>query len=200
MSAQLRPVVFLDRDGTLNEEVGYIRDLNDLRLIKGAAAAVRRLNEAGVAAVLVTNQTGAARGYYEEQHIRNLNNRLAELLVAEGARLDASYYCPHLEGAQVSVYDSVCECRKPEPGLVLQALSEDVTLDKTRCYVVGDKATDIELAEKCGAKGVLVTTGYGQQVLEGTYQWQVKPTFTAADIVAAIEWILSDLKVGSVSN
>lgn len=194
MATTLRPVVFLDRDGTLNEEVGYIRNLADLQLISGAAAALRRLNEEGIATVLVTNQTGAARGYYEEQHILDLNNRLQELLAREGAKLDAVYYCPHLAEGTVEKYASVCACRKPEPGLVSQALSDDRTLDKDKAYVVGDKATDVELAANCGAKGVLVTTGYGQAVLNGTYQWKVQPDYTAANIVEAIDWILADLK------
>src|SRR5581483_168875 len=96
MNKASHPVVFLDRDGTLNEEIGYIHNVDHLQLIPGAAKAIIRLNQAGVAAVLVTNQSGAARGYYEEEHILNLNKRLVELLNKEGARLDAVYYCPHL--------------------------------------------------------------------------------------------------------
>lgn len=195
MATEQKPVVFLDRDGTLNEEVGYIRDLKDLRLIAGAGAAVRKLNDAGVAAILITNQTGAARGYYAEQHIRDLNQRLQDLLAEDGAHLDGAYYCPHLPEASVAEYASVCACRKPEPGLVEQAFQENATLDRTLSYVVGDKATDVELAERCGARGVLVTTGYGQSVLAGTYQWPVKPDFTAGNIVEAVDWILSDLMV-----
>src|ERR1700730_7374795 len=97
-----RPVVFLDRDGTLNVEAGYIRQLDNLVLIEGAALAVKRLNDAGVAAILVTNQTGAARGYYPEQHILDLNARLVTLLEAQRAFLDAVYYCPHFEGGSVA--------------------------------------------------------------------------------------------------
>ena len=188
-----RPVVFLDRDGTLNEEIGYIRDVARLELIAGAADAVRKLNCAGVAAVLVTNQTGAARGYYPESHIQDLNNRLVTLLSAAGARLDAVYYCPHLKDGSVGELSFECGCRKPAPGLVDRALAEHPDLDASRAYVVGDKATDIELACNCKMKGVLVTTGYGQQVLDGQYQWQVEPDHTASDIVAAIDWILNDL-------
>jgi D-glycero-D-manno-heptose 1,7-bisphosphate phosphatase len=193
MSDALRPVVFLDRDGTLNEEIGYIREVPKLQLIAGAADAVRRLNEAGVAAVLVTNQSGAARGYYGEDHIKQLNARLVALLEAAGARLDAVYYCPHLPEGTVQPYSCECTCRKPEPGMVVQALLEHPQFDKSRSYVVGDKSTDVELAEKCGAKGVLVTTGYGQDVLAGKYQWPVQPHYTAPSIVDAVNWILEDL-------
>lgn len=193
MSNALRPVVFLDRDGTLNEEIGYIRDVSKLVLISGAAGAIRRLNETGVAAVLVTNQSGAARGYYDEDHIRKLNQRLVDLLRDANASLDAVYYCPHLPDGTVAPYACACNCRKPEPGLVSLALSEHPDFDQNRAYVVGDKATDVELAEKCGAKGVLVTTGYGKDVLSGAYQWPVKPDYTAGNICEAIDWILADL-------
>lgn len=189
-----RPVVFLDRDGTLNVEAGYIRDLNNLVLIEGAANAVKRLNEEGVAAILVTNQTGAARGYYEESHIQDLNARLEKLLSDGGATLDAVYYCPHLEDGTVKEFSFACNCRKPEIGLVEQAFKEHSELDRQRSFVVGDKSTDVELAQNCGAKGVLVTTGYGEAVLRGEYQWPVKPDFQATSIVEAVEWILSQLK------
>lgn len=189
----MRPVVFLDRDGTLNEEVGYIRDLSNLALIKGAGKSVKKLNEAGIAAVLITNQTGAARGYYPEEHIRQLNRKLSELLNDEGARLDAQYYCPHLEGGQYEPLAIKCGCRKPEIGLVEQAYKDHPDLDRNLSYVVGDKSTDVELAKNCGARGVLVRTGYGEAVLKGEYQWKVQPDFEAGDIVQAVEWILSDI-------
>ncbi|SRR5579875_1042901 len=189
-----RPVVFLDRDGTLNEEVGYIRDLSRLVLIRGAAAAVRRLNESGIAAVLASNQSGAARGYYSEEHIGALNQRLVDLLAAQGALLDAVYYCPHLEEGSVPALSVACDCRKPAPGLVVRALTEHPDFDRQRMYVVGDKATDVELARNCGAKGILVETGFGSQVLAGTYQWPVQPDYTARGIGDAVDWILADLK------
>jgi D-glycero-D-manno-heptose 1,7-bisphosphate phosphatase len=190
----LRPVVFMDRDGTLNEEIGYIREVEKLALIKGAAEAVRRLNQAHVATVLVTNQTGAARGYYGEDHILRLNQRLLDLLARGGAHLDAVYYCPHLQEGTVAPYNQTCSCRKPEAGMVKSAYKEHSDFDSKRSYVIGDKATDVELARNCGAKGVLVQTGYGTDVLAGTYQWKIEPDFTAPDIGAAVDWILADLK------
>jgi D-glycero-D-manno-heptose 1,7-bisphosphate phosphatase len=190
----MRPVVFLDRDGTLNEEVGYIRVLEDLRLIEGAALAIKKLNQAHVAAVLVTNQTGAARGFYSEDHIRNLNTRLLTLLAAEQrAIMDAVYYCPHLAQAPVAAYALDCACRKPEVGMVEQAYAEHPDFDRQLSFVVGDKATDVELARNCGAKAVLVTTGYGDAVVKGDYQWQVEPDFQAHSIVEAVDWILNQL-------
>lgn len=189
----IKPVVFLDRDGTLNVEVGYIRDLNDLKLIEGAGASVRKLNESGVAAILITNQTGAARGYYGEDHIKALNNKLLALLKEEGAYLDDVYYCPHLKEGIVEELSFECQCRKPAIGLVERAYNEHPQLDRNRSFVVGDKATDVELASNCGAKGVLVETGYGKQVQSGEYQWPVEPDYQAQSITEAISWILAEL-------
>lgn len=190
-----RPVVFLDRDGTLNVEVGYIRNVEDLVLIDGAAEAVRKLNQAGIAAILVTNQTGAARGYYAESHIHALHARLLKLLKAENAHLDQIYYCPHLEEGTVPPFNKVCDCRKPEIGMVEQAYAEHPELDKSQSFVIGDKATDVELARNCGAKGILVTTGYGTAVLKGEYQHIVEPDFQAPSIVEAVDWILQQVQV-----
>lgn len=189
----MRPVVFLDRDGTLNIEVGYIRDILNLNLIEGAAAAVKALNENGIAAVLVTNQTGAARGYYPEAHIQDLHKRLAELLAAQGAHLDKIYYCPHYEEGIVPSLSFACDCRKPKCGMVEQAYADMPEIDRQHSYVIGDKSTDIELARNCGAKGILVITGYGQQVLDGTYQWPVQPDFVASNIGEAVTWLMNDL-------
>ena len=190
----MRPVVFLDRDGTLNEEIGYIHDVSMLNLINGAADAVQKLNKADIATVLVSNQTGAARGFYGEDHIGKLNARLISLLEDKGAHLDALYYCPHLETGKVPAFSIVCECRKPKPGLVKKAFEENPDLDPARSYVVGDKASDIELARNCGAKGILVKTGYGQAVHDGRYQWKVEPDYLAHNISDAVNWILADLQ------
>ncbi len=191
-----KPVVFLDRDGTLNVERGYIHELENLNLIDGAAIAIKTLNEKNIACILVTNQTGAARGFYAEDHILALNSRLCDLLAQEGAHLDACYYCPHLskeDGGKVDPYAKLCTCRKPEIGLVEQAYSEHEELCRSLSYVVGDKSTDVELAINCGAKGVLVKTGYGEKVLSGDYQWKVTPNHLADSITDAVEWILKDL-------
>lgn len=196
-----RPVVFLDRDGTLNVEAGYIREVENLNLIEGAGAAIAKLNQAEVACVLVTNQTGAARGYYPESHINALHERLVKLLAQSGAHLDAIYYCPHLsqqEGGIVAPYDIACNCRKPGPGLVEQAYLEHPNLSRDLAFVVGDKATDVELAVNCAVKGVLVETGFGKDVQSGAYQWPVKPDFQASSIVEAAEWILASISKARV--
>ena len=189
----MRPVVFLDRDGTLNEEIGYIQDVSMLNLINGAAESVAKLNQANVAAILVSNQTGAARGYYAEDHIQKLNDRLINLLKVRGAYLDAIYYCPHLETGKVPALSIKCDCRKPQAGLIRRAFQDNPELDPGCAYVVGDKASDIELARNCGAKGILVRTGYGQAVADGRYQWKVEPAYLAHNITDAFNWILADI-------
>ncbi|MBS1998895.1 MAG: HAD family hydrolase [Cyanobacteria bacterium SZAS LIN-2] len=197
LSSNARPVVFFDRDGTINVEAGYIRRVEDLNLIEGAGEAIARLNKAGVLCVLTTNQTGAARGYYPESHIHDLHARLTSLLAGHGAKLDAIYYCPHLspeEGGEVAPYNIACNCRKPMPGMIEQAVAEIPDLDMSRAFVVGDKSTDVELARNSKVKGVLVETGYGQRVQAGEYQWPVQPDFQASSIVQAAEWILQQLK------
>jgi D-glycero-D-manno-heptose 1,7-bisphosphate phosphatase len=196
----LQPVVFLDRDGTLNVERGYIHDLEKLELIDGAAQAVAKLNAANVAAVLVTNQTGAARGFYPETHIHALNDKLCTLLKNGSASLDAVYYCPHLEDADVAPFNVACNCRKPAVGMIEQAFNEHRQFDRSRAFVVGDKSTDVELARNAGIKGILVTTGYGDAVLKGEYQWPVEPDFQAHSIVEAVEWILDQLQFSQTAS
>lgn len=195
-TSQSRPVVFFDRDGTINVEAGYIRKLEDLNLIEGAGQAIARLNRAGVACVLTTNQTGAARGYYPESHIHALHDRLVGLLAGHGATLDAIYYCPHLspeEGGTVPPYNIACNCRKPASGMIDRAVVEMPGLDMARAFVVGDKSTDVELARNSNTRGVLVETGYGMRVQGGEYQWPVEPDYQAQSIVQAADWILKQL-------
>lgn len=188
-----RPAVFLDRDGVLNIEAGYIHNLGDLHLVPGVAAAVRRLNEAGLFCCLASNQAGPARGYYSVEHVDALHERLCFLLAEEaGAKLDALYYCPFLsrpEGGKNLQYTRYSTWRKPNTGMLVAA-AWDWDLDLDRSVMVGDKATDIDLAHNAGCKGILVTTGYGEQVLEGAYQHRTRPDFVASDLAAAVDWIL----------
>lgn len=192
--------VFLDRDGTLNQEVGYIRDVEKLQLIPGAAQAVRALNDAGILAILVSNQSGPARGYYDEDHVKALHQRLVKLLDQEAeARLDALYYCPHLPNGIVEAYTRQCSCRKPETALIQEACKRFPHIELSRSYVIGDKATDIELAHNVPCHGILLKTGYGDRVLEGTYQTIPEQPFRVCkDIQEAVSSILND--VHSVVN
>ncbi|HEY4485641.1 MAG TPA: HAD-IIIA family hydrolase, partial [Nitrospiria bacterium] len=188
-----RPAVFLDRDGTVTREAGYIRDPNHLELIPGSASAIRRLKEAGLKVIVITNQSGVARGYYPESQVRAVNDRMLSLLSAEKAGVDEVYYCPHhpTEGAGPFTVD--CGCRKPEPGMVYEAAS-DGTIDLSRSFVVGDKLTDMELAHRIGATGILVKTGYGEEQLTQTAELEKnpasRPDAVERDLEAAAERIL----------
>ena len=156
--------VFLDRDGTINEEVGYLDHPEKLRLIPGVAGAIRRLNTAGFKTVVVTNQSGVARGFFDEGVVAAIHARLEELLRAEGALIDGFYFCPHHPTAGKGDYLRACPCRKPEPGLLLQAIAE-LQLDPLRSFMIGDTLKDIEAGARAGIRGILVRTGYGEQEL-----------------------------------
>jgi D-glycero-D-manno-heptose 1,7-bisphosphate phosphatase len=156
----LKPAVFLDRDGTLAHEVGYINHLSRFQLYPFAVEAVRLVNRAGFLAVVVTNQAGVARGYFPETMIQEVHGHLRAVMEAGGARLDGIYYCPHHPSAGEPPYRQDCDCRKPRPGLALRAASE-LGIDLSRSWVVGDRPGDLELAGRVGARGALVKTGYG---------------------------------------
>ena len=181
-----QPAVFLDRDGTINAEMGYINHLSRFVLLPQAIPAIRRLNEAGVKVVVVTNQSGAARGYFPASLVDEIHAHLKQLLAAGGAHLDGIYTCLHgpADG---------CACRKPRPTLMEQA-ARDLDLDLSRSYLVGDRYSDIQTAANAGAKGILVLTGYGR----GEYEYlraaqKVQPVQVAPDLEAAAEWILQDM-------
>lgn len=184
--------VFLDRDGTLNIEKGYIRKVENLELIPGTAKAIRALNDAGILAILVTNQTGAARGFYALEHIEALNQRLADLLKCEaGAFLDAVFYCPHLAKSELEAFAVDCCCRKPELGMIEAACKQFPDIELEKSYMIGDKASDVVLALNAGCRSVLVTTGYGQRVLDGKYQVLThQPDWVASSTADAVETII----------
>jgi D-glycero-D-manno-heptose 1,7-bisphosphate phosphatase len=159
----MRPAVFLDRDGTLIEERGYLSRLEEISLFEDAPDALRLLRDAGFALVLVTNQAGVARGFFDEAFVQEAHRHLARLLANEGIVLDGYYYCPHHPDGVVQAYTRTCRCRKPGPGMVEQAAADlDIAVDAS--FVVGDKWLDVELARNAGARGLLVRTGYGAGV------------------------------------
>jgi D-glycero-D-manno-heptose 1,7-bisphosphate phosphatase len=185
-----RRAVFLDRDGTVAEEVGYVNHASRIRLLPGSAEAVRRLRDAGFLAVIVTNQAGVARDYFEEFIVQQANRRLEELLQQEGAALDGIYYCPHHPREGAPPYRQDCQCRKPRPGMLRQA-SEDLGIDLSRSYMVGDGLVDVGAARAAGVVPVLVLTGYGRGHLEHRRsRWTVEPEHISENLSEAAEWIL----------
>jgi len=185
-----RPAVFMDRDGTLTEEVGYVNHPRRLRLLPRAGQAVRRLNQAGIAAVVVTNQAGIARGYFSEEVLQAVHAALVAQLKDEGAHLDGIYVCTHHPTEGAPSYRLACDCRKPRPGLIHRAAA-DLGLDLRRSALVGDKASDLLAARAAGAAGVLVLTGYG--LGEWEYRratFAVEPDHVAEDLLDAVDWVI----------
>jgi len=183
----MRPAVFLDRDGTILEEVGYLNHASRFRILPGAAAAIARLNRADYPVIVVSNQSGVGRGYFPESVVTEVNTLMQKELAKENARLTAIYYCPHVSLPP-------CDCRKPQPGMAQRAAKEH-GLDLTRSLFVGDRHSDIELGHRVGGRSILVRTGYG----EGEFAWHVagwprQPDFVAAGLSDAVEWILGQQK------
>lgn len=186
-----RPAAFIDRDGTLTEEVGYVNHPKRLQLLPRAAEAIKRLNAAGVAAVVVTNQAGVARGYFSPEVLQATNTALAEQLKQADAHLDGLYVCPHHPTEGEPPFRAQCECRKPKPGLLLRAAAE-LGLDLGVSTVIGDKASDLAPARAVGARSVLVLTGYGR----GEWEYRrdtftVMPDYVAVDLFEAVQWMLA---------
>jgi len=195
-----KAAVFLDRDGTIIEEVDYLDNIGQLKLIPGAAQAIRLLNQTAIPVIMITNQSGVARGYFSESLVKQLHQQLNELLEAKSAYLDAIYYCPHHPTAGNPPYRQQCSCRKPNPGMVEQAI-RDLQLGKRHSFIVGDKLTDIELARRAGAEGILVLTGYGEEQRKRLDETEnVQPAYIATDLLQAIQWVISRLSVQPLIN
>jgi D-glycero-D-manno-heptose 1,7-bisphosphate phosphatase len=184
----MKTAVFLDRDGTLVEENGYVDRVERLVFFPYSVDAVRLLNRSGHAVVVDTNQAGVARGIFKESFVAEAHQHIAERLAAGGARIDAFYYCPHHAEGVVGRYRQVCECRKPQPGMLTRAASE-LGLSLERSYVVGDRWQDIEAGQSVGAQGLLVRTGYGRTE-EASPKAGVRPAAVVDNLIAAASWIL----------
>ena len=188
----MKRAVFVDRDGTLSEEVGYIRDVKQFHLMPLSAKAVRLINQSGLKVIIITNQAGVARGYFPEEMIFKIHKKMEMLLSEQGAYLDGIYYCPHHPEGVIESYRKGCDCRKPASGL-LERASKEHGIDLAASYVVGDKVTDIECAHRVGAKGILVLTGFGKDELKRINN--TPPKYVASDLFDAVRWIIRDLGI-----
>jgi histidinol-phosphate phosphatase family protein len=180
--SRLSPAIFIDRDGTLNEDIGYVSTVDQLILYPWAAEAVRLINRSGIKAIVITNQSGIARGFCTEEALQAIHSRMIEELARQGARIDAVYYCPHHP-------DLSCQCRKPRTGM-LQAASREHDIDLSRSFVIGDKASDINLATHVGARAALVLSGYGRETIAHPDRWPCEPTIIAENLLEAVRRIL----------
>ena len=188
MTARQAPVVFLDRDGTLIEEVGYLDRPERVQLYPWAVDAIRALNRAAIPIVLITNQSGVARGFFTEAVVDDVHRHIADVLAAGGAHIDAYYYCPHHRDGSVVEYTKACDCRKPGRGLVDRAVRE-LGVDPAHSFTIGDRWLDVALARNIGGRGLLVRTGYGadeeRHPLEG-----LAADAVVNNLVEAVSWIL----------
>jgi D-glycero-D-manno-heptose 1,7-bisphosphate phosphatase len=182
--------VFLDRDGTINEEVGYLSQPENIRILPDVTEAIKVLKAAGYRILVVTNQSGVARGYYTEEDVQLINEKINQLLMKSGTSIDAFFYCPHHSNGVIAEYSYACHCRKPESGLMLEA-AEQFNLDLTKSFIIGDKLIDLQMAEYLGARAILVLTGYGEQEWK---KYQDTSSFVihyiAKDLLNAAHWIV----------
>lgn len=196
---KINTAIFLDRDGTINEEVGHLDNLEKLKLYDNAAEAIRLINESGMKAVVITNQSGVARGYFTEELVKTAHRQIQDLLKQQGAFIDAFYYCPHHPTEGLEEYVQACSCRKPEPGMLITA-SRDLNIDLLRSYMVGDILKDIQAGKNAGTKSVLVKSGHGLKTLEEDLRngegnipsENSGPDYIAEDILDAVTWIMQD--------
>lgn len=181
-----RPAVFLDRDGTVNEDRGYVTSVSEFVLFPGVCEGIARLNQLHLPVIIVTNQSAIARGLMTEQDLSRIHHAFAQNLQRVGAHVDAFYFCPHHPEAG-------CECRKPKPGMIHQAV-KDFDLDVSRCFLIGDKPSDLEAAQAGGVKGVLVKTSpYASEALAAKQNDWLAIAYVADSFSQAIDWLVKHM-------
>jgi len=186
-----KPAVFIDRDGTLNEQMGYINHIRRFVLLPGSTEAIRLLNHHGFLAFIVSNQSGVARGYFPIELVHKVHDHMETLLEKQGARVDGIFFCPHYPGGKVPEYSRPCDCRKPGTGLIDTACRQ-FPVDTQHSYVIGDRYSDMELARESGMKGILVKTGYGLGDLTYVFpELPFQPFHVAEDLLDAVRWIVA---------
>jgi len=180
----------MDRDGTINEQMGYINHISRFHLLPGAGEAIRLLNSRNIPVVVVSNQSGLARGYFPCELLDEVHEKMARQLAEQGAHINGLYTCPHHPEAKVEKYRKKCRCRKPQIGLLEQA-ARDMNLDLGTSFMVGDRWSDLKCAVRAGATPILVLTGYGRGDLKYLGpQEDVQPVHVADDLLHAVRWIL----------
>jgi D-glycero-D-manno-heptose 1,7-bisphosphate phosphatase len=183
-----RPAVFLDRDGTIIEDVGYLHDVSQIDLLPWSADAIRQLNDAGFAVVVVTNQSGVGRGYFDEDHVVATHTVLDDTLTRAGARVAGYYYCPHHPDSPDARYAVTCDCRKPAPGMLRRAAAE-LGLDLSRSWMVGDWWRDVQAGADAGVRTILIRTGRSV-AHRPTPPDAPRPDAILNNLMEAAEWIL----------
>lgn len=186
-----RPAVFLDRDGTMIEDVSFLVRASDVRWYPYTLEAIRLFNRAGFLVIVTTNQSAVGRGYITEAGLAAIHDEMDRHVSAGNARIDAWLYCPHHPSADLEQYRVECPCRKPQPGLIQQAC-ERFDIDLSRSFGIGDKMADVGAARRAGARGVLVETGDGADVVAAHGGQVPEASYVAADLMAAASWVLAE--------
>ena len=190
--------VFLDRDGTINEDVGYPSNSGQVHIYPSSYEAVKKINQAGFLAVVITNQSGIGRGLLSEEDLESIHQKMRESFKAHKAQIDGFFYCPHYLSSAISRYNADCACRKPHPGMGLQAASA-LGIDLAGSYMIGDKVEDIQFGLSIRAKPILVLTGYGKKSLATLKKEGISPAHVAQNLLQAVDWILEYEKaLGSI--
>jgi len=185
-----KPAVFIDRDGTINEPMGYVNHLSRFRILPRVPQAIRMLNRHGFLVLVVSNQSGVARGYYPLDLVKTLHHLLVTRIREKKGTIDGIFFCPHHPAGSVPEFSRDCDCRKPKTGLIEQAC-KSFEIDLQRSFVVGDMCTDMELAQRAGVPGVMVKTGYGLGEIEYILPRKTaKPAHLAEDLLDAVRWII----------
>lgn len=186
--------IFLDRDGTIVEEVGYINHLERLKFFPWTVEALRKLNSAGVPLVIVTNQSGVGRGHFSEELVNQVHRKIQDEVTARGARIDAFYFCPHHPAAALAAYRQDCRCRKPGVGMIERA-AQRFKIDPRASYVVGDSYRDVQLGFNVGARTILLMTGYGRGEYEyHRHEWPRPPDHISENLLEAARLILDEME------
>ena len=185
--------VFLDRDGTINKDVGYPNSFSVIEIYPYSFEAIRKINEAGLLAVIVSNQSGVGRGLIVEKNLRDIHQELIAAFAKHSAHFDGVYYCPHYRLSSIPRYRKNCRCRKPNPGMGLKAAA-DLKIDMNNSYMVGDKVGDILFGLNIQAKPILLLTGFGQKALPKLKKKGIVPACVAPNLLDAVNWILQQEK------
>lgn len=184
-----RPAVFLDRDGTINEQMGYINHLSRFHMLPGVPEAIRLFNKNGYLVIVLTNQSGVARGYYPISLVEETHTLMKNILNSHDAHIDAIFFCPHYPEGNVKEYAVKCDCRKPGTGMIRQAMGS-FDIDMSESYMIGDHFTDLETARNARIRSIMVRTGYGMGVADYILpRLDLKPVYVADDLIEAAKWV-----------
>lgn len=182
----MEKAVFLDRDGVIIEDIGYLDECSKVEFLPGVSESIKLLNKNGFKVIVATNQSGVARGYFTEERVKEINGYIQETLAKQGAVIDKTYYCPHYIEGTVEEYRKECRCRKPEPGMLEEAAGE-FNIDLKSSFVIGDKISDIEAGYRVGSRTIFLAGKYPLNNEEGDGSM---PEYIAADLYEAVSWLL----------